>query len=110
MTRFIVDAQLPPALARWLSAQGYEAEHVIDFGGDGTTDLSIWERALEKHAIILSKDEDFSLLAIRSGTGPQVIWIRSGNIRRTALLSWFEKILPSILTAIERGERVIEID
>jgi predicted nuclease of predicted toxin-antitoxin system len=28
--RFIVDAQLPPALARWLVRQGHEAEHVAD--------------------------------------------------------------------------------
>jgi predicted nuclease of predicted toxin-antitoxin system len=110
MIRFIVDAQLPPALARWLSAQGHEAEHVIDFGGDGTTDQEIWDRAMEKRAVILSKDEDFSLLAIRSGIGPQVIWIRTGNIRRTALISWLENLLPFILSAIERGERVIEID
>lgn len=109
MIRFIVDAQLPPALARWLTAQGYEAEHVIDFGRDGTTDREIWNRALEKNAVIVSKDEDFSLLAIRSGTGPQVIWIRTGNIRRTALISWFENILPSIILAIQRGEHVIEI-
>jgi predicted nuclease of predicted toxin-antitoxin system len=28
--RFIVDAQLPPALARWLANKGHEAEHVAD--------------------------------------------------------------------------------
>lgn len=110
MIRFIVDAQLPPALARWLSAQGHEAEHVIDFGKDGTTDREIWDRAKDRGAVIISKDEDFSLLAIQGGIGPQVIWIRTGNIRRVALISWFEKILPSILTAIQRGERVIEIN
>ncbi len=28
--RFLVDAQLPPALARWLAANGHAAEHVAD--------------------------------------------------------------------------------
>ena len=28
--RFIVDAQLPPALARWLTVKGPQAEHVAD--------------------------------------------------------------------------------
>lgn len=110
MIRFIVDAQLPPALARWLSSQGHEAEHVFDFGGDGTTDREVWDRALEKRAAIISKDEDFSLLAVRGGTAPQVIWIRTGNVRRTTLISWFENMLPSIVSAIQRGERIIEID
>ena len=30
--RFIVDAQLPPALARLMAASGLQAEHVIDVG------------------------------------------------------------------------------
>ena len=30
--KFIVDAQLPPALARWLCEQGHQAEHVQDVG------------------------------------------------------------------------------
>jgi len=30
--RFLVDAQLPPALARTLEAGGHEAEHVADIG------------------------------------------------------------------------------
>jgi len=28
--RFLVDAQLPPALARLIDGQGHEAEHVTD--------------------------------------------------------------------------------
>jgi len=30
--RFLIDARLPPALARWLTEQGHEAEHVFDCG------------------------------------------------------------------------------
>jgi predicted nuclease of predicted toxin-antitoxin system len=30
--KFLVDAQLPPALARWLREAGHEAEHVEDVG------------------------------------------------------------------------------
>jgi len=110
MIRFLVDAQLPPALARWLTEQGYPAEHVFDFGGDGTTDDAVWARALQTGAVIVSKDEDFSLLAMRGLEGPQVLWVRTGNPRRAALIDWFGKLLPSIVMAINRGERVIEID
>jgi predicted nuclease of predicted toxin-antitoxin system len=38
--RFLVDAQLPPALARWRAEQGHQAEHVADINlaaaSDGT--------------------------------------------------------------------------
>lgn len=109
MTRFLIDAQLPPALARWLAAQGHPAEHVFDFGGDGTTDNDVWNRALDTDAVIVSKDEDFSQRAMRNADGPQVVWIRTGNTRRTALMQWFAELLPSVIAALDRGERVIEI-
>jgi predicted nuclease of predicted toxin-antitoxin system len=41
--RFLVDAQLPPALARVLSEKGHEAEHVADLGLVSATDSKIWQ-------------------------------------------------------------------
>jgi hypothetical protein len=38
-----------------------------------------------------------------------VIWIRLPNTRRPALISWFETALPDILSALERGETLIEV-
>jgi hypothetical protein len=39
--RFLVDAQLPPALARWLSGKGHEAEHVADRQMEAASDTAI---------------------------------------------------------------------
>lgn len=109
--RFLVDAQLPPALARWLSANGHQAEHVFDFGGDGTTDTAIWLHAVEISAVIVTKDEDFPHRVMQNANGPQVVWVRVGNTRRAVLLllDWFGQLLPRIIASLERGERVIEI-
>jgi predicted nuclease of predicted toxin-antitoxin system len=109
MIRFIVDAQLPPALARWLVEQGYSTEHVIDFGGDGTTDDEVWAHALQTGAAIISKDEDFPMRAKRSNISPQIVWVRTGNTSRAVLIDWFGKLLPSIIKALDRGERIVEI-
>lgn len=57
---FLVDAQLPPALARWLSGQGHEAHHVEDVGLRDADDGPIWAHALSVGAVILTKDEDFA--------------------------------------------------
>jgi predicted nuclease of predicted toxin-antitoxin system len=43
--QFLVDAQLPPALTRWTSAQGYPACHVADIGMASARDPEIWDRA-----------------------------------------------------------------
>ena len=40
--RFIVDAQLPPALARFLASLGEEAIHVLDAGLLEADDGEIW--------------------------------------------------------------------
>ena len=41
--RFLVDAQLPPRLARSLAAEGYQAEHVEDLGMRHAEDEAIWQ-------------------------------------------------------------------
>jgi predicted nuclease of predicted toxin-antitoxin system len=43
--KFLVDAQLPPALARWIEEKGHVAEHVRDVGLASATDDAIWRFA-----------------------------------------------------------------
>lgn len=56
--RFLVDAQLPPALARWLIEKGHEAQHVGDTGLQAASDGAIWDYAAREGAVIVTKDED----------------------------------------------------
>jgi predicted nuclease of predicted toxin-antitoxin system len=107
--RFLVDAQLPPALARTLAAGGHEAEHVVDIGLSGAKDQAIWEYAARVGAVIVSKDEDFAQRTFFGKGGPPVVWIRLSNTRKRELLLWFEPMLPRITEALERGERLVEI-
>lgn len=72
--RFVVDAQRPPALARWLEAQGHEAEHVADVKLAAAPDTAIWERATVLKAVIITKDEDFALRRnMESGSIPAIV-------------------------------------
>lgn len=107
--RFLVDAQLPPALARWIVSQGHEAEHVADCGLDTASDAAIWDYAAAAGAVIVTKDEDFAQRKIVEGQGPRVAWLRLPNTRRRDLLAAFAKLLPLLLAALERGEELIEI-
>jgi predicted nuclease of predicted toxin-antitoxin system len=72
--RLLVDAQLPPALARWLTAQGHDAQHVFDVGLIDAADAAVWQRALDTSATILTKDEDFAIRSQLRGSGPPVVW------------------------------------
>ena len=59
--RFVVDAQLPPALARRLEALGHRAEHVADLGLTSASDNEIRDYAAGVGAAIVTKDEDFAI-------------------------------------------------
>jgi len=107
--RFLVDAQLPPALARWLDAAGHESQHVADLGLSDAADRTIWDYALRNGAAIVTKDEDFSQRKILEGDGPAVVWIRLRNTRKHELLAWFGQMLPQLIEALERGETLIEL-
>ena len=106
--RFLVDAQLPPSLAKALRVAGHEAFHVADFGLLDATDQPIWEMALETSAILVTKDQDFLLLRTARGNGPVILWIRLGNCPNRVLISQLTQALPAIIDAVNRGEAVIE--
>lgn len=107
--RFLVDAQLPPALARWLSKKGHSADHVFDLGFTSASDEIIWKHAKKNKAVIISKDEDFVTLSTIDSNGPPVVWVRVGNTTNPALLNWFEPLFPRIEHGLQSGEKLIEI-
>jgi len=107
--RFLVDAQLPPALARLLTQHGHVAEHVHDIGLGHAPDREIWRIAGERSAILITKDEDFANLVVLEETEVAVVWIRAGNTTRRALLEWFDPLIDRIVATIDGGEKLIEL-
>lgn len=107
--RFVVDAQLPSALADLLAAHGHHAEHVADIGLRDADDSPIWNYALQHGAIIVTKDEDFPHRLRQSKSAPVIVWLRIGNTSRRARLQWFEPLLPQMEALISQGDRLIEV-
>ena len=107
--RFLVDAQLPPALARFLVEHGHEAEHVVDVGLLQAEDSAIWDYALRASAVIVTKDEDFATRITLDQRGPAIVWIRVGNATRRELLRRLEPLLSSIEATLNAGEKLVEI-
>jgi predicted nuclease of predicted toxin-antitoxin system len=105
--RFIVDAQLPLALCRWLQAGGHEAEHVFELDLIDATDAVIAARAVETGATLISKDEDFLLL--RQPDRFVFVWLRVGNATNPALEAWLTARWPVVEAMLAAGERLIEV-
>jgi predicted nuclease of predicted toxin-antitoxin system len=106
---FLIDAQLPPALARWIGSQGHSALHVYDVGLETADDPVIWERARGEHAVIVSKDEDFVDHWLLSAQPVPLVWIRKGNCSNRALMAWLEPLWPDTVKRLEQGERLVEL-
>ena len=107
--RFLVDAQLPPVLARFLEAQGHEARAVREVGLREADDSAIWAFAERDGWIIVTKDEDFPGRAFNSRTAPQIVWLRIGNSTKRVLLAWFAPLLPDVLRELAAGHRIVEV-
>jgi predicted nuclease of predicted toxin-antitoxin system len=106
---FLVDAQLPPALAQWLREAGYVAQHVEDVGLREADDGEIWRHALQADVVIVTKDEDFVTRAIQTGTAPVIVWLRLGNASNRVLLAWLQPRWPGVLQLLEQGHRLVEV-
>lgn len=109
MARFLIDAQLPPALAHLLRDKGHSADHVSDLGLGAAPDRQIWDYALANAAILVTKDEDFADLVSLGREPPTIAWVRVGNTRKLPLLTWFEPLIENVLELAEAGEKLIEL-
>ena len=107
--KFLVDAQLPPALAVWLRELGHEAQHDQEIGLRDAEDSPIWQHAMQESAIVLTKDEDFAVRVRQGGSAPVIVWLRIGNGSNRALREWFLPLLPSVVQKIQAGHGFIEV-
>jgi predicted nuclease of predicted toxin-antitoxin system len=107
--KFLVDNQLPAALAVYLRKKGMDCEHVLDAGLAEAPDAELCKYAAVNERIIISKDEDFFHLSSRPKASFQLIWVRLRNCRTAAPLEAFEHVWLKLEASLKAGERVIEI-
>ena len=105
--RFLVDAQLPPALCGWFGERGFEAEHVSLRLDGQTPDAEIAAFATAEGFVLVTKDDDFALR--HPPVHYQLVWLRCGNITNRALREWLLARWTSLLVKLDAGERLIEV-
>lgn len=107
--RLLIDAQLPPRLARRLCELGHEAVHVSEIGLAAVADKVVWDAAAEREAVLVTKDQDFAVARAISADGPAIVWIRLGNTTNNVLIARVVGSLDAIEAAIRRGETIVEL-
>jgi predicted nuclease of predicted toxin-antitoxin system len=89
-----------------LRGAGCQAIHVADLGLLTSTDRLIWNEAISRSAVLVTKDRDFPLFRV-TNHGPAK-WVRVGNTDNKNLIEQILRALPTITDAVERGETIIE--
>jgi predicted nuclease of predicted toxin-antitoxin system len=85
-----LDAQLPPALARWMrETLRLDAAPLRELGLRDATDRAIFAAAREAGATLVTKDSDFVELVQRLGPPPQIVWLTCGNVTNANLSAVF---------------------
>lgn len=103
----IVDAQLSPHLAPWISQTfGMEAFSVGYLGYRDATDTEIFEYARASQAIVLTKDDDFVRLHHQRGSPPKIIWITCGNTSNEYIKKILRDKLPQVLALLNTSDLV----
>ncbi len=108
--KFWIDAQLPPLLAVWLSAQfNVEALSLKALGLRDAKDAAIFQAAQQQGVVLVSKDSDFVELVSRYGPPPQLIWVTCGNVTNRQLQIVFNKTFAESLELLAAGQVMVEI-
>jgi predicted nuclease of predicted toxin-antitoxin system len=106
---FIIDAQLPISLSEFLKSKGLSSVHTLELPKKNkTSDFEILKIALEKNAIIITKDLDFLDSFLLKQEPRKLILVKTGNISNKKLIEIFIKNLDDILAIISRSN-LIEI-
>lgn len=106
-----IDAQLSPALAKWINENfaNIEATAVRDLGLRDAEDQVIFFSAREADVTVMTKDSDFLELQRRLGTPPKIIWVTCGNTSNARLKEILVASLRQACELLESGEILVEI-
>ncbi|MDJ0549122.1 MAG: DUF5615 family PIN-like protein, partial [Microcystis sp. M49637_WE12] len=94
---FLVDAQLPVRLARFLQAAGHGTIHTKDLPQqNATTDAEINALSIQQNRIVITKDTDFLDSFLISQEPYKLLLVTTGNITNVELEALFQNNLPQI--------------
>jgi predicted nuclease of predicted toxin-antitoxin system len=100
--KFLVDAQLPIRLARWLQSAGYDTLHTRDLPQQNSTpDSDINQLSVQEQRIVITKDSDFVDSFLLQQQPYKLLMITTGNINNTELERLFSQNLPQIVTLFQ---------
>ena len=108
--KFIVDAQLPRRVTKWLSESGYDAIHTLYLPAQNATqDNQIIALSMSQQRVVVTKDRDFYNAYVLQNVPYKILMITTGNITNNALILLLEQNFEQII-ALLNDNNVVEMN
>ncbi|MDX9749627.1 MAG: DUF5615 family PIN-like protein [Flavobacteriales bacterium] len=106
--KWLVDAQLPLALAVAMRMIGHDVKHTLDLTrANRTSDDTIHALVEDEERVLITKDRDFKVSFHLRGLPKRLVYVATGNIPNRHLIPLFIRNLALIEQAFERGGLVV---
>jgi predicted nuclease of predicted toxin-antitoxin system len=102
----LIDEQLPPTIAHFLSDLGLEAVHVRALDMNESPDESIWLIAASRNWVVMTKDSDFLQIAMTTRQG-RLIHVGLGNASTSVLRRYLQAHVPRIQRFVQSEARIL---
>jgi predicted nuclease of predicted toxin-antitoxin system len=105
--KFLVDAQLPVRLAKFLTASGYDTLHTKNLPQqNATSDTEINDLSVQQNRVVITKDSDFvdSFMTIQKPH--KLLLVSTGNIKNSELEQVFSNNLSKIIDLLKHHDYV----
>lgn len=107
--KFLLDAQLPRRLSRFIQEASHDAIHTLDLPNrNETSDTEILKYSIEQDCVLITKDHDFVNTFLVSHRPNKLLLVSTGNIRNRELEELFSAKLDQI-TILFQEHHFIEI-
>ncbi|GAB3968196.1 hypothetical protein GCM10028806_11690 [Spirosoma terrae] len=108
--KFLIDAQLPKALAVFMREKGIDAVHTLELPNrNATKDSEIRMLSMANERIVISKDADFYDSYTAKQEPYKLVYLTIGNLSNKDLLHLFDKNLGHLMAVLERSS-VVEMN
>ena len=109
--RFLLDMNLPPAVAEWLPSKDHDAVHIREIGLGHLPDREVFARAAEEGRIVVTFDLDFGEIAGLAGaTGATVLLLRLRLAHQDYLRQRLQAAIVEAAEALEADATVVVED
>lgn len=108
--KFLIDAQLPYALSKFLENKGFDVIHTDNLPNkEYTTDNEIREISVIENRIVITKDSDFLDSFYVKAIPAKLLLVSTGNIKNKALISLFDSYIEKIIELF-KDHSFVELD